>query len=60
VQARDLDLELEHFGPEETLATVSGLDPSDELSRLISASYRTLAEAQRGHAVAIPGRCGLR
>lgn len=42
-QAVDLQRELELLGPEEVLATVSALDPRDELSRLISASYRQAA-----------------
>jgi len=45
-QAGDLRRELELLGPEEVLAVVSGLDPRDELARLIGCQYRgrTLAE----------------
>lgn len=39
-QARNLQQELRLVGPEEVLATVSGLHPQDELARLIRASYQ--------------------
>jgi mannitol-1-phosphate 5-dehydrogenase len=39
-QAFDLQREVELLGPAEVLATVSRLDPRDELTQLISASFR--------------------
>ncbi len=39
-QASDLQFELALLGPEEVLATLSGLDPTDELTRLIADRYR--------------------
>lgn len=40
-QANNLQQELQLVGPEEVLATVSGLHPQDELARLIGDSYRS-------------------
>ncbi|MFN8526313.1 MAG: hypothetical protein U0821_24710 [Chloroflexota bacterium] len=48
-QAMDLQRELTHLEPEEVLATVSTLDPSEELTRLIAECYR-----QRARALATP------
>jgi len=47
-QAVDLQREIRRDGPAEVLATVSALDPSDELSRLICQAYRDLPERGRG------------
>jgi mannitol-1-phosphate 5-dehydrogenase len=41
-QATDLAAELRLVGPEEVLYTVSGLHPSDELSRLVCERFRSL------------------
>jgi mannitol-1-phosphate 5-dehydrogenase len=51
-QACDIQAEIEHFGPEEALAAVTGLYPRDELSELICARYREM----RAWALATPGR----
>jgi mannitol-1-phosphate 5-dehydrogenase len=48
VQAVDLRRELELLGPEEVLATVSMLDPHEELTAMICERYRQLAS---GHLV---------
>ena len=39
-QARDLQAEVAYFGPEETLTTVAGLHPGEELSRLVCEAFR--------------------
>lgn len=42
LQAQDLQREIQLLGPEEVLATVSTLDPSEELATLICTRYREL------------------
>lgn len=53
-QASDLRSELDHFGPAETLVTISGLHPGDELSQLICDEYRQRLEWERKVPIAVP------
>jgi hypothetical protein len=47
-QATDLQRELELVGPAEILSVVSGLHPSDELSKLICSRYAARDAARAG------------
>lgn len=52
--AVDLRREVDRDGPAEVLATVSDLDPTDEVSRMVCAAYDRMSGRSPAHGVLVP------